>query len=465
VNENSDPMFIESKEQIIEVFPGSNPTNIYDKGYKPNDLLVPKLLDGLNNAEIWFEIVNPSELTGDTYQVSFSAFSEDQLSYSLLNVTKDEYLLNNLTDIIYEGLDDYLQPILLNTKDKFVQDGFTLNVRDIGAETIANNGTKYAVVDVLEVKGPNGVVLEDLVSVDNNKLNSTKQWSVFAQGAQDRYNWQASRTREGFGYDFYEIRFNSTGSDYFVSGYNVGTLNSIPIKDDARGEGKVPFEIWNIGQTFDDASDDIRLIVKILDNGTHFPEFAINDNKWSQMPSGNWEEIYAFEDSAMDADNLPGQSGRQEYTSHKFGAFVISGSQPKEGTVIRIVPAIPLNVENVFEVTMPQANMNSKENIKKQLNSISVFPNPYLGTNNLQQTSYDRFVRFINLPRTADIRIFNLGGAFIQKIKKDSNNDFVDWDLRNKHGVLIASGLYLAYIEIPGVGTKILKVVVIQGEK
>jgi hypothetical protein len=465
VNDNSDPMFIESEEKIIEVFPGSNPTDIDDKGYKPNDLLVPKLLDGVTNAQIWFEIVNPSDLTGDTYQVSFSAISEDQLSYSLLNVTKDEYLLNDLTDIIYEGLDEYLQPYLANTGDKFVQDGFTLNVRDIGREIIAEYETKYAVKDVLEIKGPDGVVLEEPVSVDNNKLNSSKQWSVFAQGSNDRYNWQATRLREGVGYDFYEIRFTSTGSDFFASGYNIGTLNSIPAKDDAKGEGKVPFEIWNIGQTFDDASDDIRLIVKVLDNNLSFPDFAINDNKWSQLPSGNWEEIYAFEDSVMDADNLPSQSGRSEYTSHKFGAFVISGSLPKEGTVIRIVPAIPLNVENVFEVTMPQADMNSKENIKEQLNSISVFPNPYLGTNNLQQTIYDRFVRFINLPRTADIRIFNLGGAFIQKIKKDSNNDFVDWDLRNKHGVLIASGLYLAYIEIPGVGTKILKVVVVQGEK
>jgi hypothetical protein len=465
VNENSEPIFIESKRNIIEVFPGSVPTNVDEKGFKPKDYLVPKLLDGHTNAEIKFNIVDPLALTGDTYQISFAESDNDQLSYSLLNVTKGEYLLNSLTDIIYEGLDEYLQPTLLNTKDKFVQDGFTLDIRDLGAETITDAGSKYAVIDVLEIQGPNGVVLEEPVSVDNKKLNSTKQWSVFAQGAQDRYNWQSSKSREGLGYDFYEIRFNSIGSDYFVSGYNIGTLNSIATKDDVKGEGKVPFEIWNIGQTFDDASDDIRLMVKILDANLSFPDSAINDNKWSQLASGNWEEIYAFEDSVMDADNLPSQSGRSDYTSHRFGALVISGSQPKEGTVIRIVPAIPLNVENIFEITMSQADLNSKENVKKQLNSISVFPNPYLGTNNLQQTSYDRFVRFINLPRTANIRIFNLGGAFIQKIKKDSNNDFVDWDLRNKHGVFIASGLYLAYIEIPGVGTKILKIAVIQGEK
>jgi len=34
--------------------------------------------------------------------------------------------------------------------------------------------------------------------------------------------------------------------------------------------------------------------------------------------------------------------------------------------------------------------------------------------------------------------------------------------LRNSDGKLIASGLYLAYVEIPGAGNKILKIAVIQ---
>ncbi len=59
VNENSDPMFIESKRNIIEVFPGSIPTNIDDKGNKPENYLVPKLLEGFTDAEIRFEIVDP----------------------------------------------------------------------------------------------------------------------------------------------------------------------------------------------------------------------------------------------------------------------------------------------------------------------------------------------------------------------------------------------------------------------
>ena len=69
------------------------------------------------------------------------------------------------------------------------------------------------------------------------------------------------------------------------------------------------------------------------------------------------------------------------------------------------------------------------------------------------------------MPKKPIIRIFNLGGTFKQKIEKDDNSDFVDWNLRNKHDRFIASGLYLAYIEIPQVGTKVLKLAVIQEDK
>jgi hypothetical protein len=113
---------------------------------------------------------------------------------------------------------------------------------------------------------------------------------------------------------------------------------------------------------------------------------------------------------------------------------------------------------------MPEVDLNSKEHAKEMMETINVFPNPYIGTHGLELNRSGRFVRFINLPRKATIRIFNLGGTFIQKIFKEDNTDFIDWDLRNKYGKLIASGLYLAYIDLPDVGTKVLKVVVIREE-
>ena len=463
-NENSKPKFMESEGDIIEVFPESIPSNVDLEGAERNTKLSPKLLGGLSSAEINFNIVDPLALTGDTYRLTFTQFGLDTTYYTLTNTSTGVILLEDMDDIMYETENEFGEKYIANSTGKIIIDGFTLNIRDRGYELINRQRSKYGVVDVVEVAGPGGEILDFPLSVNNKKINSTYEWSVFPQGAIDRYNWQGKRNHEGLGHDYYEIRFTSTGSDYFVTGYQLGTLRSVAIRDDQKGIGKVPFEIWNIKQTLDDTSDDERLIVKILDHNNFQPDSALNDNKWSRLPSGNWEEIYAYQDSTMDADNLPQQSGESKFTSHKFGAFVISGSVPQEGTVIRILPAIPLNENDVFEITMPKPELNSSEHVKKNLDKINVFPNPYYGTHGLELSRAGRFVRFINLPRKATIRIFNLGGTYIQKIVKESESDFIDWNLQNLHNLPVASGIYIAYIDLDGIGTKVLKIAVIREE-
>ena len=198
-----------------------------------------------------------------------------------------------------------------------------------------------------------------------------------------------------------------------------------------------------------------------MDNNNTNADSAVNDLQWTRLPSGTWEEIYAYEAPGLDPDNLPDQSGTSDYTDHKFGAMKFSGPAPAEGTVIRLEPAIPLNAETVFEITMPQAELNSSEVAKSSIDKVGVFPNPYFGTHGLEVSKYDRYMRFINLPKQATIRIFNLGGAFIARLEKDDNSDTIDWDIRNKDGLPVASGMYIAYIDMPGVGTKVLKLAVI----
>jgi hypothetical protein len=39
------------------------------------------------------------------------------------------------------------------------------------------------------------------------------------------------------------------------------------------------------------------------------------------------------------------------------------------------------------------------------------------------------------------------------------------WDLRNEHGLPVASGMYFAHVEIPGIGTKVLKLAIIQPDE
>jgi len=95
---------------------------------------------------------------------------------------------------------------------------------------------------------------------------------------------------------------------------------------------------------------------------------------------------------------------------------------------------------------------------------MNVFPNPYYGVNTEELNKYQRFVTFNHLPDKATIRIFNLAGVLIKTIQHDQlGSQFERWDLANEFGLPVGSGLYIAYIDMPELGTtKILKLAIIQ---
>ena len=101
-----------------------------------------------------------------------------------------------------------------------------------------------------------------------------------------------------------------------------------------------------------------------------------------------------------------------------------------------------------------------------QVGDINVFPNPYYGTNSEELNKYNRFVTFTHLPEKAKIRIFNLAGVLVKTIDKNDPDQFTRWDLNNESNLPVASGLYIAHIELPDLGTsKVLKVAIIQEEQ
>ncbi len=116
-----------------------------------------------------------------------------------------------------------------------------------------------------------------------------------------------------------------------------------------------------------------------------------------------------------------------------------------------------------FSATSPSY---SKSQAVNDVQRINVFPNPYYGVNSEELNKYNRFVTFSHLPANATIRIFNLAGVLVRTIVKSGGDQFQRWDLNNETGLPVASGLYIAYIEMPGIGaTKILKLAVIQEQQ
>lgn len=457
---NSDPKYLENPPQIIEVRPGRQAIDVAltdESGAYRSATQV----NGSGDGDIKFWIVDPLALTGDEYEISVvGGQTVGDTSYSIINVSKSDTLFKGLTSFGSDSL-----------RNKYVFDGLLATVDNTGLNKIQELPGKqqFRVKNVIERAGPGGNLLNPPVVVDS-QFNSTGAWKIIAGGSNAQYNWQQVVSEQALGYDNYEIRFTDS-SQYYVSGHSPGFTPAY--NNDSLGLGKVPFTIWDVGRDFLDPSDDYQLAVKVLDIDRQNPARAIWDNKWTHLPNGRWEEIYAYDvrPQGFDPTNLPIRSGSTKPVTpssprvHKFGQLIIEGDLPAPGTIIGLTTWKGLSGNqggDKFRIKIPKSSVNDPVAGKQNLDKITVFPNPYFGAQGIETNKYQRFMRFTGMPSKATIKIVSLAGVFIREIEKDEFSQYVDWDLRNRDGLPVASGMYIAYIDMPGIGTKILKLAVIQ---
>jgi len=109
------------------------------------------------------------------------------------------------------------------------------------------------------------------------------------------------------------------------------------------------------------------------------------------------------------------------------------------------------------------------------LSKIRVVPNPYMATSFIDLSPQSRRMEFVNLPDLCTIRIYTLGGNLVNVLNHISSNrngwgNYTDWDqldmynqptqitgydnhhgtepwnLRNRFGQTVASGLYFYHV-------------------
>lgn len=272
----------------------------------------------------------------------------------------------------------------------------------------------------------------------------------------------------------YEIRFTQRGGKAWMA-FTTGT------------QVDVPFEIWYLGPTLGDASDDVRMMPWLNDDNAneafdfhldHEASSAANDPYcdwiYFMMPPENQPGEAGYEASVVRSSD-PAYAGDLE-TEHLARVTLMNWNQhqsggdslamPDVGTTFRIRMTVP-NAPGVdrFEFTAPKPGYNvdlAKQDVKR----INVFPNPYYGVNSEELNKYNRFVTFTHLPAKATIRIFNLAGVQVRSIEKNDLSTYQRWDLANNSGLPVASGLYIAYIDMPDLGeTKVLKLAIIQEQQ
>ncbi|MCK4822011.1 hypothetical protein KA005_39980, partial [bacterium] len=386
------------------------------------------------------------------YHVIFEG-TERNLTYSLINYTKNDTIITDSTKF---GIDTVGAQII---------DGFILKLQNWGLDKITEiPGKSSAIKQVVELKGPGGADLETPLDVFE-RTNSTGEWEINSYGLSEDLK-QELNLHDAAGYLNYEIRFTSSGSEYFTTGSFFGFT---PWRsDDPKAADKVPFEIWNAGRTDSDA-DDVRLTIKTIDAYASNLDDSLHvdqDGKWSQLTegpnAGDWEPIIAYFTDSTYSEPLPESSGLiLDVSRFKLGKIIIRGDLPEEGTVIGVNAWKPWSAEDVYSAIAVQPDRQDYDAAQANKDKISVFPNPYFGANSLERDKYQRFVRFTNLPTQATVRIFTLAGVYIQLLEKNDDTQWLDWDLRNRDGLPVASGLYIAHIRMPNVGDKILKIAVI----
>jgi hypothetical protein len=123
-------------------------------------------------------------------------------------------------------------------------------------------------------------------------------------------------------------------------------------------------------------------------------------------------------------------------------------------------------VNDVFSYTAP-APTYSTATAQADVNKINVFPNPYYGLNPNETNRLSKYMRFTHLPAGSTIRIFTLAGVLVRTLPTtDATSTFADWNLRNNNSLPVASGIYIAFIDMPSLGkTKTLKLAIIQEQE
>jgi hypothetical protein len=215
---------------------------------------------------------------------------------------------------------------------------------------------------------------------------------------------------------------------------------------------RIPFEVWS--------KDDKRQVNLMFRDRMQ----TETDNPfWAWNPSNRMYAILV--NSAYDTVNaIPATAG--PLNAEATWVLVFYGTNYTLGDQVEIDYANPIQVGVDTWTLQPPPSTYSRTQAVTDLNKINVFPNPYYCVNSEEVNKYNRFVTFNHLPAKATIRIFTLAGVLVQTITKDDPGQFVRWNLNNQSNLPVASGLYIAYIDMPDLGsTKIVKVAIIQEQQ
>ena len=403
-------------------------------------------VSGSSDGSVVVTVVDPTRTTGDGYQVEFveevnDSTGETETAWQLRNTTRNEIVpMHNTTqDItVLEGTD---------------QSG---TVYDVPSE--------YFEIQVWDVP----LALRDWEWEGSERWLTGVNWggSALGGGADVGPNFFGSSLGRA-DLKTVEIRFSRTntqkGYRYLRGGdpnYSFQDFVDVPftaweVDSDPPRQVNIGF-VENSGSTSENGTWDLASDEE--DRGLGGREYLfIFDSNYSDAPLDQYGEGKSILADAVTFDI------HAALWLHLDGASEMD--MLEDGQILRLIPYRINRADDVFSFLVPGQEENA-ELLKEDSDKINVFPNPYLGVNMAESSRYNHFVTFSHLPPKANIRIFDMSGTLVRTIEKDDPSQFTRWDLKNHNELPVASGMYIAHIELPDHGmSRILKLAIIQEQQ
>jgi len=376
---------------------------------------------GRSDGSVEILVIDPSEVTGHTYQVIFDDTSGSETTWDLIDVTTGDTILSDQTN---QSGDDSYQ----------ITDGLLVKVK----------GPTLGVKSVVEVQNASGPV--DPPDNVHYSLNSTGDWYInpFGDLSLERYTWAGATTHD------YEIRFVQDATEYCWDWFGAGNYSYV-------APFKVPIEVWDIGiSTVDDPSDDVRITFMIIDDDSS------NSFSWGD---GIYFRDIPYDDVAWTTPGLSSDTYVDDFSDLHYGRFWFfdySGNltRPDPGTIVRILTNKVNTSEDVFIFETRKMIQDDFVLAKENLDKVNVVPNPYFNASTYEPNPFNRVIKFTHLPRRCTIRIFNLAGDLVRVLYKDDDQSYFTWDVKTEWGLPVASGIYIYHVDAPGIGTKVGKMAI-----
>lgn len=433
-NEALEPSHIlESTPIIVDLIPHApNPGTSYS-GAAGDTLEVEHTSTGaFSDGEVIPLVVDPTVVNGHKYEAIFETTEEGEITWTLNDVTAGTAYLSGQTN--QSGNDEYLvkdglmvkvvgPPIAINSWD--AEGTRWITGVSAGLPQFFNGlglGAEFFGSDV----GPTDYVPVELRFTDNPTPSEANGWS---QGA---VYWRSD------GYAYHGVGWIPFSAWNISDPDNPIQINVSFVEDENSGSTNLQWDLggWD-GSAYTGADADIGGREYTFINKTPY-----DPNYYSGDLDGTVTDVlYAM---------WPTQRGSHPYLEAAF--------------TFTIIPNYPNTPFDKFTFTAPTATSGDKELAAADVDKVNVFPNPYYGYNSRETSRQGHYITFSHLPAKATIRIFDLSGVLVRTIEKNSAaTQFQQWDLRNDNNYPVASGIYVAYIDMPDQAkTKILKLAIIQ---